>query len=157
MQKITPFLWFDNNAEDAIKWYTSVFKNSKVLTVTHWGPGGPGPEGAVMTASIELEGQQFDLLNGGPQFKFTEAVSFVVSCATQDEVDYYWEKLSEGGMTQPCGWLKDRFGLSWQVVPSMLPELLKDKDPRKSQALMGALMKMSKLDIAQLQAAYDHA
>jgi predicted 3-demethylubiquinone-9 3-methyltransferase (glyoxalase superfamily) len=133
MQKISPFLWFDNHAEEAMNHYVSIFKNSKVGSVTRYGDAGPGPKGSVMTASFELEGQQFTALNGGPQFKFTEAVSFVVSCETQEEVDEFWGKLSEGGQTQQCGWLKDKFGLSWQIVPSVLIEMMKDPDPQKSQ------------------------
>src|SRR5437667_6696349 len=126
MQKITPFLWFDNNAEEAAKFYTSVFKNSKILKVARYGDAGPGPKGSVMTVSFQIEGPQFIALNGGPQFKFTEAVSFVVNCETQKEVDEFWEKLSAGGEKGPCGWLKDKFGLSWQVVPTILDKLIAD-------------------------------
>jgi len=155
MQKITPFLWFDNNAEEAVKFYTSVFKNSKILKVARYGDAGPGPKGSVMTVSFQIEGQQFIALNGGPQFKFTEAVSFVVNCETQKEVDEFWEKLSAGGEKGPCGWLKDKFGLSWQVVPTILDKLIADPDPVKSQRVMKAMLQMKKLDIAALQRAYD--
>jgi len=155
MQKITPFLWFDNNAEEAVKFYTSVFKNSKILKVARYGDAGPGPKGSVMTVSFQIEGQQFIALNGGPQFKFTEAVSFVVNCETQKEVDEFWEKLSAGGEKGPCGWLKDKFGLSWQVVPTILDKLIADPDPVKSQRVMKAMLQMKKLDIAALQRASD--
>ena len=155
MQRITPFLWFDNQAEEAVKFYTSIFKNSKAGDVTRYGEDMPGPKGTVMTAAFELDGQEFIALNGGPIFKFTEAVSFVVHCDSQEEVDYYWSRLSEGGQEVQCGWLKDKFGLSWQVVPTILPKLLKDKDPQKSQRVMAAVLKMIKLDIAGLQKAYD--
>ena len=156
MQKITPFLWFDNNAEEAAKFYTSVFKNSKILKVARYGDAGPGPKGSVMTVSFQIEGQQFIALNGGPQFKFTEAVSFVVNCETQEEVDYYWARLSEGGapQAQQCGWLADKFGLSWQVVPRILPEMLMDPDTAKSQRAFQAMLQMKKLDIAGLQRAF---
>lgn len=151
MQKITPFLWFDNNAEEAIRFYTEVFKDSKIMQINRWGAGMPGPEGSVMTASFTLNGQEFVALNGGPQFKFTEAISFVVSCDTQEEIDYYWERLTaDGGAESMCGWLKDKFGLSWQIVPPNLPELLRGKDADQSQRTMGALMQMKKLDIAAL-------
>jgi predicted 3-demethylubiquinone-9 3-methyltransferase (glyoxalase superfamily) len=153
MQKITPFLWFDNQAEEAIDFYISVFKNGRLLSVTRNGEGGPGPSEAVLTASFELEGQQFIALNGGPHFKFNEAVSFVVNCETQGDVDYYWDKLSTGGQESQCGWLKDKFGLSWQVVPTILPSLLQNKDPEKAKRTMEALMKMKKLDIATLKQA----
>jgi predicted 3-demethylubiquinone-9 3-methyltransferase (glyoxalase superfamily) len=155
MPKITPFLWFDDQAEEAVNHYVSIFKNSKVGSVTRYGDAGPGPKGSVMTASFELEGQPFTALNGGPHFKFTEAVSFVVSCETQEEVDELWDKLSEGGQTQQCGWLKDKFGLSWQIVPSVLMELMKDPDPQKSQRVMGAMLQMTKIDIARLKQAYE--
>ncbi len=157
MQKITPFLWFDNQAEEAINLYVSVFKNSKILSVSHYGEAGPGPAGAVMTATFQLEGQEFMALNGGPDHKFTEAISLFVDCKTQAEVDELWEKLSEGGEQGPCGWLKDRFGLSWQIVPSILGELLDDPDPVKSQRVMQAMLQMSKIDIADLKAAYEQA
>ena len=133
MQKITPFLWFDNQAEEAVNFYASVFKNAKVGKITRYGKAGPGPEGSVLTASFELEGLEFTALNGGPHFKFTEAISFQVSCETQEEVDYFWDKLSEGGEIQQCAWLKDKFGVSWQVVPTALPRLLGDPDRRKGK------------------------
>jgi predicted 3-demethylubiquinone-9 3-methyltransferase (glyoxalase superfamily) len=155
MQKISPFLWFDHQAEEAVNFYVSVFRNSKVRNVARYGDAGPGPKGSVMTVSFELEGQQFTALNGGPHFKFTEAVSFVVNCETQDEVDELWDKLSEGGQTQQCGWLKDRFGLSWQIIPSDLPELIGDPDPRKSQRVMEAMLQMTKIDVAKLRQAYE--
>ena len=153
MNKITPFLWFNDNAEEAINFYTSVFTDSKLGTITRYGDAGPGPKGQVMTASFRLNGQEFIALNGGPQFTFTEAISFVVNCENQAEVDYYWEKLSDGGTLQMCGWLKDRYGLSWQIVPAVLPKLLQDKDPEKSRRVVNALMKMQKLDIRALQEA----
>jgi predicted 3-demethylubiquinone-9 3-methyltransferase (glyoxalase superfamily) len=155
MQKISPFLWFDNQAEEAMNFYVSIFKNSKVGNVTRYGEAGPGPKGSVMTASFELEGQHFTALNGGPHFKFTEAVSFVVSCETQEEVDELWERLGEGGQTQQCGWLKDKFGLSWQIVPTVLIELINDPDPAKSRRVTEAMLKMTKIDIAQLWQAYE--
>jgi len=155
MQKITPFLWFDNQAEEAVKFYTSIFKNSKIGEVTRYGESGPGPKGSVMTASFQLEGQEFTALNGGPVFQFTEAVSFVVHCQSQTEVDYYWERLSAGGKEQRGGWLKDKFGLSWQIVPTAMIEMLKDKDAARSQRVMAAMIKMIKIDIATLKKAYD--
>ena len=155
MQKITPFLWFDNNCEEAMSFYVSVFKNSKILTVTRYGEGGPGPKGTVMTGTFQLEGQQFMALNGGPHFKFTEAISLFVNCETQQEVDELWEKLSEGGTKSQCGWLKDKYGLSWQIVPTILGELLNDKDPQKSKRVMQALLQMTKLDIKTLKRAYE--
>jgi predicted 3-demethylubiquinone-9 3-methyltransferase (glyoxalase superfamily) len=155
-QTITPFLWFDNNAEEAMNFYLSVFKNSEALDVTRYGEAGPGPEGTVMTATFRLDGQQFIALNGGPQFKFTEAVSFSINCETQQEVDYYWDKLTEGGEPGPCGWLKDKFGLSWQVNPSILGKLLQDEDRVRANRVMQAMLQMSKIDIAKLQEAYDH-
>jgi predicted 3-demethylubiquinone-9 3-methyltransferase (glyoxalase superfamily) len=155
MQKITPFLWFDNNCEEAMNFYVSVFKNSKVLSVRRYGEGGPGPKGTVMTGTFQLDGQEFMALNGGPHFKFTEAISLFVNCETQEEVDELWEKLSEGGAKSQCGWLKDKYGLSWQIVPSVLGELLNDKDPQKSKRVMEAMLKMSKLDINTLKRAYD--
>jgi len=148
-QKITPFLWFDNQAEEAAKFYVSVFKDAKMGQVSRYGEGMPLPKGTVMTAAFEIEGQPFVALNGGPQFKFTEAVSFVVNCDTQKEIDYYWDKLTAGGGKEvQCGWLKDKYGLSWQIVPTVLPELVK-----KSGRVMEALMHMKKLDIAALQRA----
>ncbi|MGB8983813.1 MAG: VOC family protein [Anaerolineales bacterium] len=154
MQKITPFLWFDDQAEEAMNFYTSIFRNSKILSVTRYGEAGPGPAGSVMTASFEIEGQEFTALNGGPQFKFTEAISFVVNCKTQKEVDEMWEKLSAGGEEGPCGWLKDKFGLSWQVVPVALGEMLSDPNPSKAQRVMEAMLKMKKIELPVLQQAY---
>ena len=155
IQKITPFLWFDNQAEEAANFYTSIFKNSKVRGVTRSGESGPGPKGSVMTVVFDLEGQEFIALNGGPQFKFTEAVSFVVNCDTQEEIDEFWEKLSARGQQIECGWLKDRYGLSWQIVPNILGQLMQDKDPKKSERVMKALLQMKKLDIAGLKRAYE--
>ena len=155
MQKITPFLWFNDNTDEAIKFYTSVFKNSKLINANYYGDAGPGPKGTIMTATIELEGQQFMLLNGGPIFKFTEAISLFVSCKTQEEVDYYWEKLGEDGRTNQCGWLDDKFGITWQIVPTMLDKVLQGGDPAKANRAMQAMMKMTKLDIQKLQDAYD--
>ena len=153
-QRITPFLWYDTQAEEAANFYVSVFKNSKVLSVVRYGDVGPGPKGSVMTVEFELEGQKFVGLNGGPHFKFTEAVSFAISCETQAEVDYFWEKLTaDGGKESQCGWLKDKYGLSWQVVPIRAIELLKDKDTAKSQRVMQAIMPMKKIDIATLEKA----
>ncbi|MDP9367495.1 MAG: VOC family protein [Chloroflexota bacterium] len=154
-QKITPFLWFDSNAEEAMNFYVSVFKNAEVLSVSRYGEAGPGPEGSVMVANVRLDGQEFLALNGGPQFTFTEAVSFLIDCQSQEEVDYFWDQLSEGGEAGPCGWLKDRFGLSWQVVPSVLGEMLQDKDREKANRVMQAMLQMSKLDIATLTQAYE--
>src|SRR5438552_7402954 len=153
MQKLTPFLWFDKEAEEAMNFYTSIFKNSKKREITRYCEAGPGPKGSVMTASFELEGLEFTALNGGPMFKFTEAVSFSVACETQAEVDYYWDKLSEGGEPVPCGWLKDKFGLSWQIVSTALPKLLMDPDRAKANRVMQAMMQMKKLDIARLEEA----
>ena len=155
MQKITPFLWFDGQAEEAMSFYTSIFKNSKAGTVTRYGEAGPGPKGSVLTASFELEGLEFTALNGGPHFKFNEAISFHVSCESQEEVDYFWSKLSEGGQTNRCGWLKDRYGVSWQIVPSVLPKLLQDKNAGKSNSVMQAMLQMDKLDIERLKQAHD--
>ena len=152
-QRITPFLWFNDNAEDAVKFYVSVFKNSKVKTVSRYGDAGPGPKGSAMTVSFELDGQDFVALNGGPRYSFTPATSFVVNCESQEDVDYYWDKLSAGGRLDRCGWLTDRFGLSWQVVPAALGKLMADKDPAKSQRVMAALLQMQKLDIPKLEAA----
>ena len=152
-QKITTFLWFDNNAEEAVNFYVSIFKNSKVLSTMRYGDAGPGPKGTVMTIAFQLDGQEFTALNGGPQFKFTEAVSLVVHCQTQEEVDHFWERLSEGGEKVECGWLKDKFGLSWQIVPDVLLELLQDSDSQKSQRVMKAMMQMKKLDIKGLKQA----
>jgi predicted 3-demethylubiquinone-9 3-methyltransferase (glyoxalase superfamily) len=154
MQKITPFLWFDGRAEEAMNFYTSIFKNAKIGRVTRYGDAGPGPKGTVMSATFELEGQEFMALNAGPQFKFSPAISFFVDCKTQEEVDELWEKLSAGGKTERCGWLTDKFGLSWQIIPSILGELLSDKDPEKSQRVMKAMLQMDKIDIAGLKRAY---
>jgi predicted 3-demethylubiquinone-9 3-methyltransferase (glyoxalase superfamily) len=158
MPKITPFLWFNDNAEEAVKFYTSIFKKSKIGKIARYDEAGEKvagrPAGSVMTVEFQLEDQDFVALNGGPVFKFTEAISFVVNCGTQEEVDYYWEKLSEGGKEVQCGWLKDKFGLSWQIVPTILGELMSDKDPVKSQRVMEAMLKMVKLDINKLKAAY---
>jgi predicted 3-demethylubiquinone-9 3-methyltransferase (glyoxalase superfamily) len=155
MQKISPFLWFDNQAEEAMHFYVSIFKQSKVGHIVRYGDAGPGPNGSVMTASFELDGQQFTALNGGPRFKFTEAISFVVDCQDQAEVDDLWDRLSEGGEKGPCGWLKDKFGLSWQIVPSVLIELISDPDRQKSRRVMEAMLQMSKIDVAKLKAAHE--
>lgn len=156
MHKISPFLWFESQAEEAMRFYTSVFKNSKVVNVNRYGEAGPGPEGSVMSATFELEGQQFLALNGGPQpgFTFSPAISFFVSCETQEEVDDLWEKLSEGGETQQCGWLKDRFGVSWQIIPTALNEMLNDPDPEKARRVMEAMLGMEKIDIEGLEEAH---
>ena len=153
MQKITPCLWFDTEGEEAATFYTSVFPNSRILDISHYGSAGPRPEGTVMTVSFELDGQQFVALNGGPEFTFNEAISFQVSCETQEEVDTFWSALSEGGEEGPCGWLKDRFGVSWQIVPTALPELLSDPDREKSQRVMRAMLKMGKIEIDALERA----
>jgi len=155
IQKITPFLWFDNQAEEAMNFYVSIFKDSKVLSISRYGEGAPVPAGTVMTASFLIEGQQFTALNGGPLFSFTEAISFVIHCQTQEEVDHYWEKLTEGGEEVQCGWLKDKFGVSWQVVPEVLGRLLNNPDPNKAQRAMQAMFTMKKIDISQLQEAAD--
>lgn len=155
MQKITPFLWFDDNAEEAVNLYISLFEDSKIESVARYGDAGPGPKGSVMTISFRLAGQDFMALNGGPVFTFSPATSFFVDCATQDEVDFLWEKLSAGGQVQQCGWLTDRFGVTWQIVPSLLGKLTNDPDPVKSQRVMQAMLKMVKLDSAELQRAYD--
>jgi len=154
--KITPFLWFDSQAEEAANFYCSIFPNSKIGKVTRYGKAGPGPEGSVLTIVFSLDGQEFTGLNAGPRFKFTEAISFIVPCKTQDEIDNYWSKLTAGGgQESQCGWLKDKFGLSWQIVPAALGELMSDPDPQKSNRVMQALLKMKKLDIATLQKARD--
>jgi predicted 3-demethylubiquinone-9 3-methyltransferase (glyoxalase superfamily) len=154
MPKITPFLWFDTQAEEAAKVYCSIFPNSKIGTVTRYSKVGPGPEGSVLTVAFALDGQDFTALNAGPQFKFTEAVSFVIRCKTQDEIDHYWSKLTaNGGQESMCGWLKDKFGLSWQVVPANISELMSDPDPQKSGRVMQALLQMKKLDISALEKA----
>jgi predicted 3-demethylubiquinone-9 3-methyltransferase (glyoxalase superfamily) len=154
MQKITPFLWFNDQAEEAMNFYTSIFKNSKVTGANRVGEGGPGKTGAITMGTFELEGQPFMALNGGPMFKFTEAISFLVDCADQEEVDYFWEKLTaEGGEPSQCGWLKDKFGISWQIVPRALNELLGDPDPEKANRVLQAMLKMNKINVAELQAA----
>lgn len=155
MQKITTFLWFDNQAEEAMKFYASIFKNSKILSVSRYGEAGAGPKGSVMSGSFQLEGQEFFALNGGPQYKFTEAISLLVSCKTQAEVDNYWVKLSAGGEEGQCGWLKDKFGLSWQIIPEGLSELLGEPDPDKAQRVMKVFFQMKKIDIKILQQARD--
>jgi predicted 3-demethylubiquinone-9 3-methyltransferase (glyoxalase superfamily) len=155
MQKITPFLWFDGKAEEAVNFYVSIFKNSKVGTITRYGDAGPGPKGTVMIATFQLEGQDFIALNGGPQYTFTPAISLFVDCKTQEEVDDLWNKLSEGGKTDRCGWLRDKYGLSWQIIPSTLRELMGDKDPEKSKRVMKAMLQMTKIDIQGLKQAYD--
>ena len=158
MQKITPFLWFDNNAEEAAKFYTSIFKNSRILDIASYGEAGSEasgrPKGTIMTVTFELEGQRFIALNGGPVFKFNPAISFCVNCETQEEVDQFWDKLSEGGEIEQCGWLKDKFGVSWQIVPNVLAEMLQDKDARRSESVMKALLQMKKIDIQGLKKAY---
>lgn len=155
MQKITPFLWFDGKAEEAARFYVSIFKNSKVGKITRYGDVGPGPKGTVMSVTFQLEGQDFYALNGGPAFKFSPAISFFVSCQTQEEVDELWEKLSEGGAKDRCGWLKDRYGVSWQIIPTALGELMNDPDPARAQRVMKAMMEMDKIDIARLRKAYE--
>jgi len=153
MHKITPFLWFDDNAEQAAEFYASIFPESQIVSTSRYGEAGPGPAGTAMTVTFQLQGQEFTALNGGPQFEFTEAISFVVNCETQEEVDELWEKLSDGGEEGQCGWLKDRFGLSWQIVPSVLGELLNDPDPVRAQSAMQAMLQMGKLDIDLLKQA----
>jgi predicted 3-demethylubiquinone-9 3-methyltransferase (glyoxalase superfamily) len=162
MQKLTPFLWFDDQAEEAVKFYTSIFKNSKVGRILRYGEEAAKvsesrqPVGSVLTIEFELEGQRFVALNGGPQFKFNESISFVVNCETQEEVDYFWEKLiADGGEESACGWLKDKFGVSWQVTPTVLIEMLHDKDPEKSERAMKAMLQMKKIEINKLKAAYE--
>lgn len=160
MKKITPFLWFNGQAEEAMKFYTSIFKNSKILNIKYWGDPNPFPEGnamgnTVMNGTFELDGQQFYAMDAGPQFKFTEAISMFVSCETQEEVDYFWEKLTEGGEESMCGWLKDKFGLSWQIIPKDLGEVLNNPDPEKAQKGMQAMLKMRKLNIADLKSAME--
>ncbi len=154
MPKINPFLWFDDKAEEAANFYVSVFPNSRIVETVRYGDSGPGPKGSVMTVAFDLDGQRFNALNGGPVFKFTEAVSFVVDCRDQAEVDHYWDRLTDGGQPSQCAWLKDRYGVSWQIVPEALIRLLKDPDPVKAQRVMAAMMKMSKIDVAKLEAAY---
>jgi len=153
MQKITPFLWFDGNAEEAANFYISIFKNSKMGKISRYGDAGPGPKGSAMSVTFQIEGQEFFALNGGPQFKFTPAISFFVNCETQQEVDDLWEKLSAGGRTDRCGWLQDKFGLSWQIIPTVLGQLLGDKDPQRAKRAMQAMLQMTKIDIKKLQQA----
>jgi predicted 3-demethylubiquinone-9 3-methyltransferase (glyoxalase superfamily) len=155
MPKITPFLWFDDKAEEAAQFYTSIFKNSKIGIITRYPEGSPGPAGTVMTVGFELDGQTFTALNGGPLFKFNESISFVVHCDTQEEVDEYWEKLSAGGAESQCGWLKDKYGVSWQIVPDVLIEMLRDKDAQKSKRVVQAMLQMKKIDIKALKEAYE--
>jgi len=155
-QKIITFLWFNTNAEEAVNHYLSIFKNSKMLDIVRWGEVGPGPKGSVLTITFELNGQRFIALNGGPEFKFSEAISLLISCDTQDEIDYYWSKLIAGGGSESqCGWLKDKFGLSWQVCPKVMLEMLNGKDQKKTDRAMAAMMTMRKMDIAKLRAAYE--
>ena len=155
MQKIVPFLWFNNEAEEAMKFYVSIFKNSKIISISRYGEAGPGPAGTVMFGTFQLEGQEFMALNGGPQFKFTPAISLFVNCETQKEVDELWEKLSEGGKKERCGWLTDKYGLSWQIIPTALGKMLGDKDPEKSKKVMQAMLQMQKIDIDGLKRAYE--
>jgi predicted 3-demethylubiquinone-9 3-methyltransferase (glyoxalase superfamily) len=157
MQTIHPFLWFNGQAEQAAKFYVSIFKNSKIVNMSRYGEAGPGRKGSVMVVTFMLDGQKFTALNGGPQFKFTPAISFLVDCKTQKEVDDLWRKLSRGGETEQCGWLRDKFGVSWQIVPTVLGELLQDEDANKSKSVMNAMLKMVKLDIKKLKQAYDRA
>ncbi|WP_020600391.1 VOC family protein [Spirosoma panaciterrae] len=157
MQKITTFLTFNDQAEEAAQLYTSLFKNSKITSISHYGEGAPAPAGSVMSVTFQLDGQEFSALNGGSYFKFAEGISLFVNCETQEEVDRYWEKLSEGGEKGPCGWLKDKFGVSWQIVPSKLGQFLGDKDPEKAKRVMQAMLKMNKLDIPTLERAYEGA
>jgi len=155
MQKITPFLWFNGQAEEAMHFYVSIFKNSKVISVTRYGEAGPGPKGSVMSATFQLEGQTFYALNGGPQYAFTPAISLFVNCETQAEVDELWEKLLQGGRPSRCGWLQDKYGLSWQIIPGVLGKMLGDKDPKRANRVMQAMLQMDKIDINRLQAAYN--
>jgi predicted 3-demethylubiquinone-9 3-methyltransferase (glyoxalase superfamily) len=155
MQRITPFLWYDKEAEAAAKFYCSIFNNSKILKTARYGDAGPGPKGSVMTIQFQLDGQEFIALNGGPQFKFTEAISLSIACKDQKEVDHFWNRLSEGGQQVQCGWLKDKYGLSWQVNPTVLGEMLSDKDPKKAKRVMEAMLQMKKIDIKRLKEAYD--
>ncbi|MGA2112973.1 MAG: VOC family protein [Anaerolineales bacterium] len=155
-QKITPFLWFDNNAEEAATFYVSIFRNSKILSLSRYGEAGPGLKGSVMTVTFELEGQEFMALNGGPHFKFTEAISLFVNCSTQEEVDDLWARLSAGGQEGQCGWLKDKFGLSWQIVPAVLGAMLQDKDAETAKRVTEAMLRMGKLDLKVLKRAYDN-
>jgi len=157
MQKITTFLWFDNQLEEAMEFYTSIFKNSKIISVIRYGDAGPGPKGTVMAATFQLEGQNFMGLNGGPLYKFTEAISLFVDCDSQEEVDELWDKLCQGGQPIQCGWLNDKYGLCWQIIPSALMKMLQDPDPEKSQRVMKAMMQMVKIDIAGLKRAYEQS
>ena len=154
MPRITPFLWFDGNAEEAAEFYVSIFPDSQIRSVTRYGEGGPGETGTAMTVAFELDGKEFIALNGGPHFKFTEAISFSIDCQSQEEVDHYWNGLTEGGLESQCGWLKDKYGLSWQVNPTVLGEMLSDKDPQRAKRVMEAMLKMKKIIIADLHAAY---
>ncbi len=156
MPKITPCLWFDDNAQEAVNFYISIFKNSKITGVARYGDAGPGPKGSVMTIKFKLDGQEFLALNGGPHFKFTEAISLIVNCETQKEIDEMWEKLSKGGQEVQCGWLKDKYGLSWQIVPTILGKMMQDKDAQKSNRVMKAILQIKKLDIKILKQAYEH-
>ena len=153
-QKIIPFLWFENQAEEAVNYYINIFNNSSIKNIVYSGEAGPGPVDSVITVTFELEGQEFTALNGGPMYKFTEAISFYVKCTSQDEVDYYWEKLTEAGEEQPCGWLKDKYGVSWQIVPTLLVEMLNDTDPLKVEKVTETMLKMKKIDIKTLKQAY---
>ena len=157
MHTISPFLWFNNNAEEAVNFYTSTFKDSKITATTRYGSGGPGPAGSVMTMSFELNGQHFTALNGGPHYQFTPAISFVIMCSDQEEVDHYWNNFLDGGKAMQCGWITDKFGLTWQVIPSAMITMMTDKDPKKAQKVAQTMMQMVKLDIAALQKAYDEA
>lgn len=156
-QKINPFLWFDNQAEDAVNYYVSIFKNSRINKTVRYGEAGPGPKDSVMTIAFELEGQEFTALNGGPQYRFTEAISFIVNCESQEEVDYYWMKLTDEGEEGVCGWLKDKFGLSWQIVPTIMVEMMSDPDPEKAKRVTEAMLKMVKIDIQSLKEAYENS
>ena len=157
MPPITPFLWFNANAEDAVNFYLSIFPNSKILSATRYSDGGPGPKGSVMTIAFQLNGVDFTALNGGPHFAFSGAISFVVHCKDQDEVDHYWSKLGEGGKIHQCAWLTDKFGVTWQIVPKQLIQLLSDPDPAKAKRVAQAMFQMTKIEIAKLQQAYDNA
>lgn len=157
MQKITPFLWYNNQAEEAANFYVSLFNNSQITSIARYGDAGPGPKGSVMIVTFQLEGQNFTALNGGPHFKFTPAVSLYVDCETQEEVDQLWEKLSEGGRKDRCGWLQDKYGLSWQIIPRALQQLMSDPDPKKSSSVMQAMLQMDKIDISELKRAHEKA
>ncbi|WP_144145485.1 VOC family protein [Paraburkholderia sp. BCC1884] len=154
MQKIAPCLWFDGNAEEAARFYTAIFSNARIVTTMHYSDAGPGPKGNVLAITFEIEGQEFMALNGGPQFPFTPAISLFVHCQSQEEIDSFWAKLGDGGAPWQCGWIRDRFGVSWQIVPDVLPEMLRDPDAAKASRVMKAMMQMGKLDVAQLEAAY---